>query len=120
MQRAEKTLKPLADTPQRQATEPSARVAGIHNSQRMVAQRQQLREAFGAAAQLRGSEEMGPQQVVSRRVDPDFATYRGAAVAAVTKPEMQAFYDRFVANEVARLSAMLSTTTSRRPCARPT
>ena len=106
MQRAERTLKPLADTPQKQATEHPATNAGLHNSPRMVAQRQQLRQAFGVAMQLPGGEEIGSQQVVSRRVDPDFATYRGAAVAAVTKVEMQAFYDRFVANEVSRLSAM--------------
>ncbi len=106
MQRAERTLKPLADTPQKQATEHPATNAGLHNSPRMVAQRQQLRQAFGAAMQLPGGEEIESQQVVSRRVDPDFATYRGAAVAAVTKVEMQDFYDRFVANEVSRLSAM--------------
>jgi hypothetical protein len=56
--------------------------------------------------QLLGGEKIESRQVVSRRVDPDFATYRGAAVVAVTKVEMQTFYDRFVANEVSRLSAM--------------
>ena len=43
--------------------------------------------------------------VVMRRIDPDFDTARGAAAGAVTKPQMQTFYDRFVQPEVARFSA---------------
>ena len=51
MDSAEKTLKPVADTPQRQAVaEHSAVAAGIYNSPRMVAQRQQLRRIFSATA----------------------------------------------------------------------
>lgn len=53
MQHAEKTLKPLADAKQTEVlARPSTARAGIHNSPRMIAQRQQLRSLFGTAVQL--------------------------------------------------------------------
>lgn len=47
--------------------------------------------------------------VVMRRIDPDFDTARGGVgvgLPAITKPEMQTFYDRYIGPDVARYTPL--------------
>jgi hypothetical protein len=54
----------------------------------------------GAGAGTAGPSPASPTAVVMRRIDPDFNTARGQNAGAVTKNEMQTFYDRAIAPEL--------------------
>jgi len=101
MQRANKTLKPQADAPQRPAaTEYSGARAGIHAGPRMVAQRQQLRGLFGAAM-LDPTPSSNSPQAVQRKPLCDVLTdvEETAIDADINASNWQAAIDKVTASD---------------------